>query len=245
MKNWFITTEPRITGHYKGLTEHSHPGLHAEVAELFVKYVPKRGTVLDVGAGAGAFSLRLKDLGYDVTALDVDPLKWKIADVDFRVLDINRGIARSIGRQFDAVCCQEVIEHVENPWELMRDLYAVLKPGGVGLISTPHVANFLSRLRFLRSGSHYGFGPEGLDMGHINPIQPYEMNEIIKQLGWKVLFSGPIGYLPVMDFGLGMNISRLPYKIFSNLARLCSYALASGSEKKGWCLAFVLQKPLE
>jgi 2-polyprenyl-3-methyl-5-hydroxy-6-metoxy-1,4-benzoquinol methylase len=243
MKNWFITTEPRITGNYKGITEHSHPGLHSEIAQLFVKHVPLPATVLDVGAGAGAFSLRLKDLGYQVTALDIDPEKWNVPNVDFQVLDINKGIAASVGGEFDALCCQEVIEHVENPWALMRDLYAVLRPGGVALVSTPHVANFLSRLLFLRTGNHYGFGPEGLDMGHINPIQPYEMHEIIRNLGWKLLHSGPVGYLPVMDFGIGMSPGRFPYKLLSNISRLIAYIVASGPEKRGWCLAFVLQKP--
>ena len=54
---------------------------------------------------------------------------------------------------FDAVDLVEVIEHIENQPQLIRELARVLKPGGVALISTPnmlesHVASavFIYRL---------------------------------------------------------------------------------------------------
>jgi 2-polyprenyl-3-methyl-5-hydroxy-6-metoxy-1,4-benzoquinol methylase len=245
MKNWLITTEPRTIERYKDLTMHAHPGLHDELAHLFTTYVPSGSTVLDVGAGAGAFSLRLSDLGYRVTALDVDPSKWNATHIPFMVLDVNKGVAASISDTFDAVCCVEVIEHVENPWALLRDLWAVVRPGGIVLVSTPNVANFLSRLHLLLKGNFYSFGPGSLDMGHINPIHPYEMREIIKQLGWRQLCETRVGYLPVMDFGTGADLGRLPYKTVVNLARATAYLLSGGENKHGWCLAFVLERPQE
>ncbi len=37
------------------------------------KYTPQGGTILEAGSGTGAISIYLSNLGYDVTAMDVDP----------------------------------------------------------------------------------------------------------------------------------------------------------------------------
>lgn len=243
MRNRFITTVPRAAERYRGITIHAHPGLHDELAQLFVQHVSTGATVLDVGAGEGAFSLRLKDLGYQVTALDIDPHKWTITGIPFRVLDLNRGLASSIDECYDAVCCIEVVEHVENPWALFRELLAVLKPGGIAVVSTPNVANFLSRLHFLLTGEFYSFGQKSLDMGHINPIHPYEVREIIRSMNWRIVVQKHVGYLPIMDFAIRRTLTRFPYKLIVNFSRTISYILSGGEERNGWCLAFVLEKP--
>jgi len=38
---------------------------------------------------------------------------------------------------FDFVICTDVLEHIPRPWEAVRELYAVLKPGGILLLTTP------------------------------------------------------------------------------------------------------------
>jgi SAM-dependent methyltransferase len=46
----------------------------------------------------------------------------------------------------------EVIEHIENQPQLIREIQRVLKPGGVVVITTPNILNVMSRLRFLFTG---------------------------------------------------------------------------------------------
>ena len=54
--------------------------------------------------------------------------------------------------RFDAINLVEVIEHIENQPQLIRELARVLKADGVVLITTPNILNILSRLRFLFTG---------------------------------------------------------------------------------------------
>jgi len=59
--------------------------------------------------------------------------------------------------QFDLVICEQVLEHVRNPWTAVRTLRALCRPGGHVLVSTP----FLVRLH----GSpedYWRFTPDGL-----------------------------------------------------------------------------------
>ena len=53
---------------------------------------------------------------------------------------------------FDGVNLTEVIEHIENQAQLIREIARVLKPDGVVVISTPNVLNLHSRVRFLFTG---------------------------------------------------------------------------------------------
>ena len=64
MRNWLINTEKKETEFYKGIQMHADTGMHEQAAALFRRHVPAGSTVLDVGAGA--FSQRLRDLGYRV-----------------------------------------------------------------------------------------------------------------------------------------------------------------------------------
>ena len=240
MRNKWINTRPKELEYYKGMLIRADTGVHAQALEVFQQYVPAGSTVLDVGAGQGAFSQRLADAGYRVTALDVNEGDWpEGSSIPFATLDINQGIAASVQGPFDAVCCLEVVEHVENPWSLMRDIRAVLRPGGRAVVSTPNITSFLSRLTFLRTGRFHQFGEADLAYGHIAPITTHEMQVVLRSTGLRLLEMRPGGYLPVFDF-----YRKGPASWAKNLMRGLAYA-ASAGEKQGWCMFFVVENPGE
>lgn len=239
MRNWLINTDPKQLEYYKGILMHADTGVHEQAASLFQNYVPAGVSVLDVGAGAGAFSQRLTDIGYKVTALDVDPEKWIPADIPFQQLNIDAGIAASVQDTFDAVCCLEVIEHVENPWNLLREIYSVVKPGGYLLLSTPNITSFLSRGIFFLTGRFHQFDEGDLSYGHISPISSFELEYAARQSGWEVVDITGGGSLSVFDL-----TTLRPFKWTLALNFLSGLAFSIGKgHKRGWCLFYVLRKP--
>ena len=99
------------------------------------------GHVLNAGCGAGSFTLRLLDAGYEVTSVDaseafVDRVRHLVGDrgavelADLHALRFEAGA-------FDAIVCGEVLEHLDDDQTAVREFARVLKPGGVVLASVP------------------------------------------------------------------------------------------------------------
>ncbi len=236
MRNNLISTQKKVDEHYNGIRIYADTGMHQQIIKLVKKYIKKGSTVLDVGAGEGAFSARLFDEGYQVTALDIDEKKWKATQVEFKNLDINKPLPQSIDKVFDAVVCLEVIEHIENPWNLFREIYQMSNDDATLVLSTPNVTSFWSRLMFLRTGYFHQFMPYDLQYGHINPLTFNEIQNIADNTGWELLEIKDGGYLPIFDF----SEFKIPL-LLSNAFRWLFY-LVSKNFKKGWCLIFVFKK---
>ena len=88
-----------------------------------------RGAVLDLGCGAVPYRHLFAQADRYI-GLDLPPNQE--ADVLGTALCLP--FRDSI---FDAVLCSEVLEHVPEPADLLRQVYRVLKPGGVLLLTTP------------------------------------------------------------------------------------------------------------
>lgn len=54
--------------------------------------------------------------------------------------------------RYDIAVCVEGIEHLENQWNLVRNLNRALKPGGHLVLTTRNILDFRSRLRYLAEG---------------------------------------------------------------------------------------------
>ena len=149
----------------------------------------KRGAVLDIGAGQGMLSSRLKNLGFDVTACDLDCDKFEYhKEISFIKCNLNKKLL--IDKKFDYICTTEVIEHLENPYKLIRDCYSLLKENGKLIITTPNVTSYKSRILFLLFGRFFEFFPRDKERsGHINPIPYWELCDILEENGFEMEMS--------------------------------------------------------
>ena len=101
--------------------------------------------VLDLGSGQGAFLIDAANRGATVTGLETNPAYIKqsyeaAARAGVRITVVEgRGEALPFpDSSFDFVNLSEVIEHVDDPLLLLREVYRVLRPGGRAYLSAPN-----------------------------------------------------------------------------------------------------------
>lgn len=221
---------------YRGITIKADHVLHEQIAARVRELMPPPARILDFGAGEGALSLRLKDLGYDVHACDINDKDFKCKDsIEFLELDFNNKseidkFCNERQNKYDIVIGIEVIEHVENPWEYARNLQKMARKDGYIIITTPNITSWLSRLKFLMFGEFSSFSDvDYAGSGHINPISAWEMRIILGAIGLKDIVIRPAGYLPKIIFGRSWKMYVL------NILHLILRPLMRGI-RDGWCI---------
>ncbi len=172
---------------YKGLPIYAAPGLHAAAAALLGTAVANAARVLEFGAGSGAMSLRLADLGFAVTASDLFAESFQPKHIPFVAADLNGAFAAQWPQGFDAVMALEIIEHLENPREVLRQIRALLPVGGQLVLSTPNIANPVSQALFLRTGQFQWFRDiDYREQGHITPLSPWMLEQTLREAGFVI-----------------------------------------------------------
>jgi 2-polyprenyl-3-methyl-5-hydroxy-6-metoxy-1,4-benzoquinol methylase len=180
---------------YKGLQIHALPGLHEFTAAQALKHLKPGDSLLDLAAGSGAMSLRLRDMGFEATATDYVPENFRLHDsVPFFTANLNENFAESRPGQFDAIMASEIIEHLENPRHFARECFKLLKPGGKIILSTPNVDSPASIVNFIRSSTFQWFDDSDYKHdGHITPLSQWQIHKSFTEAGFLFRWMGSFG----------------------------------------------------
>lgn len=210
-------------------------GIHNKVIELLLAE-PAHGSwgkYLDIGSGRGSLIAKVKSkLGVESSACDYTDTLMQLPGQKVDIANLNHEPLPYPDATFDVVTATEVIEHLEDFRQVVREIHRVLKPGGVCILSTPNILNLNSRLRFLWFGFWNLFGPLPVKHsalystgGHINPVSWFYVAHALLDSGFpaasphidrvqrsslpKLLFLFPL----IKFFGfLAMRRERVRYK---------------------------------
>ena len=145
------------------------PGTHKKFMEFFkTRSEPLTLKILDLGAGHGALSKSLFEIGYNVQACDLFPEMFRFDEVECKKADITDTFPYP-DNTFDLVIAIEVSEHILDHEMFFRETSRILKPEGKFYISTPNILSMKSRIRFLFRGFPYAF--KRLEQGNYDGLQ--------------------------------------------------------------------------
>ena len=205
----------------------------AKVLNLVRGLEKKPDNLLDVGCGDGTFTRLLKEAAEakEVFGLEIAPEAVSSAQqkgIKASQLNIDENPFPFSDNYFDMVYCGEVIEHVFDTDHLLDEIYRVLKPNGIGVISTPNLGGWPSRAALLLGYEPYPMavspkheslgkflikGDEG-QWGHIRLFTAKALGELLKLhrfriarlVGCRILVSSP---LPPVFGGLVKSVDAL------------------------------------
>ena len=210
--------------YFEGRQIRTDPGIHSAVADDISKHVEPSCRILDIGAGEGAFSLRLHRMGHNVHAVDVDDSGFDVPEVSFTGVKPEDSLSDIFGQeQFQAVVAIEVLEHMTSTWKFFNEAMKLLVPGGYLFVTTPNLCSFYSRVVFLKEGRLFHFqGRESWKMGHINPVPFFVLESFAREAGFKLVSRQGVGYMPVLDwstFKLRNFFMALPRLVLNSMMK--------------------------
>jgi 2-polyprenyl-3-methyl-5-hydroxy-6-metoxy-1,4-benzoquinol methylase len=147
--------------------------------------LPDHPRHLDVGCALGSMLQEAKVAGWEPAGVEPSEFAARYA-AEHTGCPVYAGTLQKAAfpsESFDVVTLMDVIEHVPEPSELMRELYRILRPSGVVLIVTPNFASLFMRLYGLKS---YGVWPEH----HVVYFQPSTMTKLLREVGFARILTG-------------------------------------------------------
>lgn len=140
---------------------------------------PARQASEERAARPTSLFLRLAELASELVGVDLDAagvrhlrsLGYCVEHADASTMDL--------GRRFDTIVAGEVIEHVEDPGRLLRNLRAHLEPQGVLALSTPNP--FAAR----QSGRIWRRGRPLVHEEHVGWQDPSTLGTLLRRTGYE------------------------------------------------------------
>jgi len=103
-----------------------------------VKKNESRPSLLDIGSGIGVMLDASKETGYDSIGVELSTKLAAIAVQKGHTV-INKNISEmTFERKFDTITMMDIIEHLENPRDVLVALRLLLNPGGELIVYTPN-----------------------------------------------------------------------------------------------------------
>jgi SAM-dependent methyltransferase len=148
--------------------------------------------ILEVGCGAGTTGAQAKSAGRAsrYVGIELDPAAAARAE---SVLDeVVIGNVESLTlpfptASFDVLILSEILEHLIDPWSVLKRLAPLLVPRGTLYASSPNIAHFSVLSMLLRN--RWDYTDRGrMDWTHVRWFTPQTYREMIEAAGFQIIW---------------------------------------------------------
>jgi len=173
----------------------------------------RHGRLLEIGCGDGDFLVAAEAESWRVTGVEYSPSACEKVRCRLKNGEVYSGELQSANlptEQYDLCVLSDVIEHVRDPLDFLREIHRVLKPGGILFIATPSIDSWSAR--FMKQ-KWMEFKAEHLTYFDRQTLQTAlaksGFRDVIVEAGWKILS---------FDY-VKMHFERFPVPLVTPLMR--------------------------
>ena len=165
--------------------------------------LPTGSVVADVGCGNGSLLAKLGKPAWEMHGLEVSEsgINQGIANypqIQFHLADMTQNVDLPLlAGKCDVVMSTEVIEHVLLPRMFAKNCFALLKPGGTLIVSTPY-HGYLKNLVLAASGTLDAHFTALWDHGHIKFWSRRTLIRLLQESGFRVTEFRGTGRMPFL-----------------------------------------------
>lgn len=158
--------------------------------EKSIKFLPLSGKILDIGCGDGQISKKImKQTKSVVYGIDIAQKSLDYAAKN-GILVKHADVTKKLPFQanfFDGVYASEIIEHLIDPDNFVKEIHRVLKKGGTLVITTPNFIGLGSRLSILLGQTPWMMNNrlDPKSSGHIRYFRPQELRTLLTDQGFE------------------------------------------------------------
>jgi len=147
----------------------------------------RMGRLLDYGCGAGSFAGYMRDLGWSVSGVELDPEAARLASERIGQTVLAPADWTPEPDSQDIITLWHVLEHLPDPEDRLRSFYRALRPGGHLLIAVPNTAS-LDRAHYDR---HWAAWDVPIHLWH---FQSVSVRALFERAGFENAGSQPMPY---------------------------------------------------
>jgi len=141
-----------------------------------------RGTLLEVGPGFGTFAAVATASGAFSRVVAVEPTPELAQACRDRGVEVINKRIEDLGGEVvhaDVVVAFEVIEHLFEPRRFLEDIFPLIAPGGLLIVSCPNGLGFDIAM--------LGAGALAVDAEHVNLFNPISLRRLLQDCGFEIL----------------------------------------------------------
>jgi glycosyltransferase involved in cell wall biosynthesis len=175
--------------------------------------------ILDLECSDGTFAEQARALGHEVVGVayvEMPGVRGRVSR--FHQADLEYGVPAEVGSDFDFVVIADVLEQLARPSRLLRDIWAVLRPGGQVLLSVPNFNHWYPRTKI--AIGRFGYDRRGiLDETHLRFFTPRTLRRLVVETGFDILEEQQTG-LPLTAIAAHPEKHRMLRAVDGGLARM-------------------------